>query len=132
MILIRTAAWPIGLLGAALSCYSAAAAIAPAQVVPAEVRQALADADVPLSHVALLARPVGEPQGGWRAGEPMNPASVMKLLTTLPGWSCSGRGTAGRRRFGRRESCATGRSPAGWCAAGRPAAAAGALLAVAA
>lgn len=87
MILIRTAAWPIGLLGAALSCYSAAAAIEQAQVVPAEVRQALADADVPLSHVALLARPVGEPQGGvaWRAGEPMNPASVMKLLTTFAG-----------------------------------------------
>ena len=43
---------------------------------PPEVVQAFAAADVPLSHVSLLARPVGQPNRvAWRSDVTMNPAS---------------------------------------------------------
>lgn len=85
----------LGLM-AALCAWQAAAALPPA------VAQALEQAGVSADHVALLVAPVN-PVGGdaapvgprlaWRTGEPMNPASVMKLITTYaaldtlgPGW----------------------------------------------
>jgi len=74
-------------LAAFVLSYSPAHAARPADRLPAEVRQAFADAGVPLSHVALLARPVGAGRDriAWRADVPMNPASTMKLLTTFAG-----------------------------------------------
>lgn len=60
---------------------------------PPEVVQAFAAADVPLSHVSLLARPVGQPNRvAWRSDVAMNPASTMKLLTTFAGLDLLGPG----------------------------------------
>lgn len=60
---------------------------------PPEVVQAFAAADVPLSHVSLLARPVGQPNRvAWRSDVAMNPASTMKLLTTFAGLELLGPG----------------------------------------
>lgn len=75
------------LLAASVLCYSPVGAARPAAGVPDKVRKAFADAGVPLSHVALLARPVGKTTNtlAWRAEVPMNPASTMKLLTTFAG-----------------------------------------------
>ncbi len=52
---------------------------------PAEARQALQRAGVPLDAVAVVVQELGSttPALLWRADEPMNPASVMKLPTTL-------------------------------------------------
>lgn len=77
----------VALLAVSVLCYSPAGTARPVGAVPDEVRQAFADAGVPLSHVALLARPVGQTANAvaWRAEAPMNPASTMKLLTTFAG-----------------------------------------------
>lgn len=55
-----------------------------AREIPAPVRAALAAAGVPLSAVALRVEPVagGAPLVSLRSHEPMNPASVMKLVTS--------------------------------------------------
>ncbi len=52
---------------------------------PANVMQALRRAEIPLQSVAIAVRPVdaGRPALSHRAAAPMNPASLMKLLTTL-------------------------------------------------
>jgi D-alanyl-D-alanine carboxypeptidase/D-alanyl-D-alanine-endopeptidase (penicillin-binding protein 4) len=69
----------LALLAIALSC------AARAQSLPAEVEAALATARVPREALSLM---VVDAEGraparlSWRAGLPMNPASVMKLVTT--------------------------------------------------
>ena len=68
-----------------LLAFAAAGVAAHAQNLPAEVEAALARAKVPRDAVTLLvtdadaARP---PRLAWRQQEPMNPASIMKLVTT--------------------------------------------------
>ncbi len=61
-----------------------AAAFAATQL-PAEARQALQRAAIPLDAVAVVVQELGaaQPALAWRADEPMNPASVMKLPTTM-------------------------------------------------
>jgi D-alanyl-D-alanine carboxypeptidase/D-alanyl-D-alanine-endopeptidase (penicillin-binding protein 4) len=69
----------LALVAIALSC------VAQAQSLPPEVEAALATARVPREAVSLI---VVDAEGhsparlNWRAGVPMNPASVMKLVTT--------------------------------------------------
>ena len=65
-------------------------ALAPAQAeLPATVRQALRQAQVPPGAIAVLVQPLdGDPAGirlAHRENEAMNPASVMKLFTTYAG-----------------------------------------------
>ena len=63
-------------------------AVAPAAALPPAVQAALARARVPLDAVALLVVPVdgrAAPRLSHRAEVPMNPASVMKLVTTFAG-----------------------------------------------
>ncbi len=73
---------------ARLAMVAFALALAPfalqAREIPAPVRSALAAAGVPLSAVALRVEPVtsGAPLLSLRSHEPMNPASVMKLVTS--------------------------------------------------
>lgn len=59
-------------------------ALAQVDALPAAVSRALADAGIPASHVAVVVRGVaGEPPLlSHNAKAPMNPASVMKLVTT--------------------------------------------------
>ena len=66
------------------------ACIAPARAeLPAAVRQALRQAQVPTEALSVLVTPVGEghapPRLAHREAEPTNPASVMKLFTTWAG-----------------------------------------------
>ena len=72
------------LLTACLLAAALPAARAATQL-PPEARQALQRAGIPLDAVAVLVQELGarEPALAWRADEPMNPASVMKLPTTL-------------------------------------------------
>lgn len=71
-----------------LCAASAQAQPAPAgrlQALPAEVEAALARAKVPRESVTMLvadAEGLRAPRLAWRAQEPVNPASVMKLVTT--------------------------------------------------
>jgi D-alanyl-D-alanine carboxypeptidase/D-alanyl-D-alanine-endopeptidase (penicillin-binding protein 4) len=60
------------------------ASVADAAALPREVRQALKQADIPLSAVAVEVREVGarKPLISLNAERAMNPASTMKLLTT--------------------------------------------------
>jgi len=69
---------------AVLLSLAAAAATAKAQALPKPVAQALAKAQVPPSAVSLLVLDLGSGQRrlAHRAAEPMNPASVTKLVTT--------------------------------------------------
>ncbi len=55
------------------------------QELPQTLRQALAQANVPASEVSVVVWGVHEPQPrlAWEAQTPRNPASVMKLVTTL-------------------------------------------------
>ena len=71
----------IRLLAAALCAFSVGAF---ARDLPAPVRAALADAKVPLDAVGVVVEPVdaGAPVISHRADAPMNPASVMKLVTS--------------------------------------------------
>ncbi|MBR6976611.1 MAG: D-alanyl-D-alanine carboxypeptidase, partial [Ottowia sp.] len=93
--LLRTLLMALGVLaGAALAQQPAATANA----LPPEVVQALAAARVPTSAVAMMVVPLPEaeqttapaPLLAWRAEEPMNPASVMKLVTTYAGLDALG------------------------------------------
>ncbi|HET7401345.1 MAG TPA: D-alanyl-D-alanine carboxypeptidase, partial [Usitatibacter sp.] len=61
-----------------------AAATAMAREIPGTVRAALAQAKVPLSAAAILVEPAedGPPVLVHQIAVPMNPASVMKLVTT--------------------------------------------------
>lgn len=54
---------------------------------PKSITQALARAQVPTAYVAAYAHPVGaaQPSLSWNPDKPMNPASVMKLVTTYAG-----------------------------------------------
>ena len=63
----------------------APAGAARADALPATVASALRVAGVPDSSVALFVQEVGAPRPAvvFNAGAPMNPASVMKLVTTL-------------------------------------------------
>ena len=63
---------------------AALALSASARDLPAPVRAALADARVPSDAVGIVVEPVesGAPVLAHRADAPMNPASVMKLLTS--------------------------------------------------
>jgi len=72
----------------ALTAWSACIAPAWAEL-PAAVRQALRQAQVPTEALSVLVTPVGEghapPRLAHREAESMNPASVMKLFTTWAG-----------------------------------------------
>lgn len=65
-----------------LVCYGASAH---AQRLPSSMTQALRDANIPLEAVAFVVQPVGAPRPltAHRVDQPMNPASVMKVLTSL-------------------------------------------------
>src|SRR5262245_51136325 len=58
-----------------------------AETLPPAVQQALKAAGVPLTHVAIVVQPVEARSPSLHLNEtlPMNPASVMKLVTTLAG-----------------------------------------------
>ena len=75
MNLLRTL-WPLLFLMLALPLRAA---------LPAPVEQALQRAAIPPAALAVVTRPLNSAAGGWhhRAEQPMNPASLMKLLTTL-------------------------------------------------
>ena len=75
---------PAGFSHLALLCGLAAAQFALAAGLPAPVAGALKDAGIPAQNVAVLVRGTGgePPLISHNAREPMNPASVMKLLTT--------------------------------------------------
>ena len=73
------------LAAAALLCLAGPAALATEPRLPKAIAQALARAQVPASAVTLLvvdANGQRPPRLSHRAGEAMNPASVMKLVTT--------------------------------------------------
>ncbi len=63
----------------------APAPAAAATQLPPEARQALQRAGIPLDAVAVVVHELGAPQPvlAWRGDAPMNPASVMKLPTTM-------------------------------------------------
>ena len=69
---------------AILLAFAALPALAPAREVPAGVAAALARANVPQSAVAVVVEPVDGTGAllAQRAAEPVNPASVMKLVTS--------------------------------------------------
>jgi len=75
----------------ALLCLGIAASAGASATLPVAVAQALATADIPPSAVALVVQPVPAGKTGdavpagltFNAGQAMNPASTMKLLTTL-------------------------------------------------
>jgi D-alanyl-D-alanine carboxypeptidase/D-alanyl-D-alanine-endopeptidase (penicillin-binding protein 4) len=73
-----TTRWLAALVGLALSLP------APADGLPSEVVKALKTAQIPVANVAVVVQPVdaGTPLVAHNAGQAMNPASVMKLLTT--------------------------------------------------
>jgi serine-type D-Ala-D-Ala carboxypeptidase/endopeptidase (penicillin-binding protein 4) len=80
-----------GLLGAAQPVQAKPARARPAtpstplQHLPAPVQRALAAANVPPEALAAVALPLGHSARSWghRAGEPMQPASTMKLVTSM-------------------------------------------------
>jgi D-alanyl-D-alanine carboxypeptidase/D-alanyl-D-alanine-endopeptidase (penicillin-binding protein 4) len=78
---------PFRLAARLASCWLAACAgtAALAQALPPEVDAALARAKVPREAVAVLVADAAgrtPPRLAWRAGVPVNPASIMKLVTT--------------------------------------------------
>ena len=114
--------WPVRILGmGALLLGAASAGAAPTAALPAEVAAALAQVGVPESAVAMVVAPLPPPPGtvsrapepvnpsgeanpaaapqalpaprlAWRADAAMNPASVMKLVTTYAGLDLLGPG----------------------------------------
>ena len=91
----------------ALAMLAGAAQAQPQQTLPPAVTRALAAAHVPTSAVAMMVAPLpaaGDaaapaPLLAWRATEPMNPASVMKLVTTAAGLDALGPGYFWRTRI---------------------------------
>ena len=83
----------VRILGGWLLAGAAGAALAAGAqtALPPEVLQSLARAGVPASAVSVLVAPLPEtgapaaPRLSWQADLPMNPASVMKLVTTYAG-----------------------------------------------
>lgn len=78
----------VGVCAVTVATGAQAAAALPTAQLPLAVEAALARAKVPRDAVAMLVLPVqsgGAPRLAWRAQEPMNPASVMKLVTTFAG-----------------------------------------------
>jgi D-alanyl-D-alanine carboxypeptidase/D-alanyl-D-alanine-endopeptidase (penicillin-binding protein 4) len=69
----------------ALAALLGLAAGAADAALPSEVRQAFRSAGIPLSSVAVAVQRIGERAPRWshRAGRAVNPASVMKLVTTF-------------------------------------------------
>lgn len=69
----------------ALLLFCGCAAVQAAQPLPASVHQALKTAGIPAEAVAAVAQPLDAPTPSLRhqADVPMNPASLIKLLTTL-------------------------------------------------
>jgi D-alanyl-D-alanine carboxypeptidase/D-alanyl-D-alanine-endopeptidase (penicillin-binding protein 4) len=77
--------WLAALTAGAMLCLTSPAALATEAHLPKAVRHALARAQVPVSAVTLLvvdANGQRPPRLSHRAGAAMNPASVMKLVTT--------------------------------------------------
>ncbi|MDR2155630.1 MAG: D-alanyl-D-alanine carboxypeptidase/D-alanyl-D-alanine-endopeptidase [Burkholderiaceae bacterium] len=85
-----------------LAVLAAAAHAHGKNALPGDIVQALARAEVPLDSVAMLVAPLpstakdGKPDVGarlsWQADAPMNPASVMKLVTSYAGLELLGPG----------------------------------------
>ncbi len=71
----------LALAAAALTAHAAGAA----EILPPPIASALAHAGIPQSAVALFVQDVdaGKPALSFNAGQPLNPASVMKLVTTF-------------------------------------------------
>ncbi|WP_088282437.1 D-alanyl-D-alanine carboxypeptidase/D-alanyl-D-alanine-endopeptidase [Ideonella sp. A 288] len=94
----RSLAAPIaGALGLAVALATVAAPAAPARnpQLPPEVRAALARAQVPPEAMAVVVQEAGSadaPWLAWQARQPMNPASLFKLVTTLAGLELLGPG----------------------------------------
>ena len=67
---------------------------APAASIPAQVSAALRDAQIPLESTSIVIQEVGAPAPlvSHRAETPMNPASVMKLVTTFTALDALGPG----------------------------------------
>jgi serine-type D-Ala-D-Ala carboxypeptidase/endopeptidase (penicillin-binding protein 4) len=77
--------WRIGIAAALLVAAAVGAAAQPLNTLPPEVAGALARAKLPREALAVVVREVeaGTDTGlAWRATEPINPASLMKLVTT--------------------------------------------------
>ena len=83
---------------AGIVCSVALRCVAAPDRLPAEVDAALARAKVPSTALSVVVQEVGAsaPRLEWRAAQPSNPASVMKLVTTLaalellgPSWNWS-------------------------------------------
>ena len=72
-------------LAALAALFAIAATAAAADQLPKSVRAALAYRNLPAESLSLYVEKLGtgEPLLAWNADEPRNPASVMKLLTTL-------------------------------------------------
>ncbi len=68
------------------------AAARPGATLPEAVTKALERARIPLTQVGVMVQETGnrEPQLAWQADRPMNPASTMKLVTTLAGLDALG------------------------------------------
>ncbi len=90
------------LVPALLAMALGAAAAPPDRPLPPEVATALARARVPRDAVSMLVAPVdglGPPRLAHRAESSMNPASVMKLVTTLAALDTLGSGFTWKTRF---------------------------------
>jgi len=88
MKLIRRAVVPLLFYAACFALFlSSGAACAQSALLPAPLREALLTAGVPPSAVGVYIHEVGaaRPLLEFNANRPMNPASTMKLLTTLAG-----------------------------------------------
>jgi D-alanyl-D-alanine carboxypeptidase/D-alanyl-D-alanine-endopeptidase (penicillin-binding protein 4) len=79
-------------------CMLAPAVAAPLATLPAEVDLALQGAELPRDAIVAIVQEVGRPRPllAWRPDEPVNPASLMKLVTTSaaldllgPAWTWS-------------------------------------------
>jgi D-alanyl-D-alanine carboxypeptidase/D-alanyl-D-alanine-endopeptidase (penicillin-binding protein 4) len=97
---LRTVA--LALLLSTSSLAGLAASAPPERVLPAEVATALARARVPRDAVSMLVLPLdaaGAPRLAHRVDTAMNPASVMKLVTTLAALDTLGSGFTWKTQF---------------------------------
>ncbi len=76
---------------ASIAVLSAASVLFAAEL-PPPVAKALKEAEIPVAHTAIVIRGVdaGEPRLSINGGQPMNPASAMKLLTTYAAFEILG------------------------------------------